>query len=318
VAAVDTPSAGQHRQVFQDAALQQAFEVEGLVSVPMLSASEVAALREEVTRLRPDDNFAPDGSGRGPSYHCSFLDSNRDYRRRVRDLVGAVFAPHVASVLAGYEILNCNFYVKPPGTGKFTIHQNWPALADLDDTTVTIWCPLGDTDTTNGTLQVVPGSHKLLPHIEAPGAEGYFAGFTEALIAQHLKPIPVRAGDAIIFDDSLLHWSAANLSDSPRVAIQILCVPSDAMPVLFFRTSDTQFEIIEADSEFYLTNDASQLSTRQPHWRSVGTAPNRNRSLTYQQFVQILDAARMRRSGDAPTRRGLGDRVARWLGYDRS
>jgi hypothetical protein len=288
--------------VLNDQGLQEQFEQDGFVRLPLLGKDEIQVLRAELRELRPHDRFIPDERTSGASYHCSFLDTNLAYRRQVSELLRRVFQPHVDRVLAGYEILNCNFYIKPPGKGEFTVHQNWPG-AELDVTTVTLWCPLVETRVENGAIRVVPGSQKLFPHIETAGVPGYFAGFAEKLKQRHLEAIPMGAGEAIIFDDSLLHWSGANRSDEPRVAIQISCIPRGTTPLIFIPSGEG-FEKIAADAEFYLTNQASDLRARQPCWRSLGFVPSPNRRISYREFRSALDAANSRRGRPAPARRG--------------
>ncbi len=262
------------RRIFKDEALQGAFLEPGFVKVPMLSPAELATIRDALAQMRPDDAFAPK---RGPTFHCSYLDDNEDYRRSVYRVLHAVFQPHIAEVLADYRILNCNFYVKPPQTGEFVLHQNWPMLP-LDDTSVTVWCPLLDTDVANGTLEVVVGSHKIVPHVEGPNVPGFFDRIRQQVIDDHLTPIPVKAGEAVIFDDSLVHWSARNTSAEPRVAIQIMCVPADTQPFFHFYdpAHPERFERIKVDAEFFLKTRPHQLCVRDPAWVSLGFVPNRN------------------------------------------
>jgi hypothetical protein len=279
------------RQIFREDNLQRQFIPTGYARVPMLSPAEIDYILSRFRNLRPDDRFSPTGrDGFQFRYHCSFLDTNISYKRETHQLIKGVFAPHVARCLNGYEILNCNFYVKPPGTGEFSIHQNWPAIADLNDTTVTIWCPLIDVVKSNGALQLVPGSHKILPHVEGPNVPGYFRDFREALICKYLKAIPMKAGEALIFDDAAIHWSANNDSDAARIAIQILCTPADAQPVYFFYDAKTsqRFELIAVDSEFFISTDRKDLATRQPHWKSLGFVANRNRYPALEEFAELL------------------------------
>jgi hypothetical protein len=278
------------RQIFLNEDLQDRFIDSGFVQVPMLAPEEVGHILSRLETLRPADNFAPDGEEFGRKYHCSFLDKSIEYKKQTHELIKSVFAPHIAQYLKGYEILNCNFYVKPAGTGEFVIHQNWPAIADLNDTTVTVWCPLVDVVESNGTLQFVEGSHKLLPHVEGPTNPGFFDKFRKELIEKYLKPNPMTAGEALIFDDGLIHWSANNDSPEARVAIQILCVPSDAQPVYFFhdQSHPERFELIAVDSEFFIKTEVHQLMKRQPEWKSLGFVPNRNRFLTEDEFVELL------------------------------
>jgi hypothetical protein len=278
------------RQIFSSAYLQAPFLRAGYIQVPMLEQDEVVYILSELSGLRPDDGFAPQGPDEFARYHCSFLDSNIDYKRRTHELIKRIFAPHIESYLNGYIILNCNFYVKPPGTGEFAIHQNWPAIADLNDTTVTVWCPLVDVVAQNGALQLVEGSHKILPHVEGPNSPCYFTHFRRELIEKYLKPHPMNAGEALIFDDSLIHWSANNDSEHARVAIQILCVPADAQPVYFFFDSQhpERFEVIEVDSEFFVASHVSDLQARQPGWKSAGFVANKNRLITENEFAGLL------------------------------
>jgi len=279
------------RTIFADEPLQSRFMDRGFVQVPMLSADEVAYLMDQLQTLRPADGFAPkEDEGFGQTYHCSFLDKNLDYKRRTHELIKGVFEVPINRHLHGYKILNCNFYVKPPGTGEFVIHQNWPAIADLNDTTVTVWCPLVDVVAENGALQFVEGSHKILPHVEGPLNPGYFDGFRRELIERYLKPNPMNAGEALIFDDGLIHWSAANQGDAPRVAIQILCIPTDVPPVFFFYDPQqpARFEIIEVDSEFFITSGFTDLTKRQDGWKSLGFVENKNRFIDEAEFGELL------------------------------
>ena len=280
------------RKIFLDDGLQDRFIDSGYVQVPMLSAAEVAQIHAGLATLKPADNFAPgeNDDAFGRKYHCSFLDKSKEYKKQTHELIKGIFAPHIDQYLNGYQILNCNFYVKPAGTGEFVIHQNWPAIADLNDTTVTVWCPLVDVIESNGTLQFVEGSHKILPHVEGPACPGFFDKIRKELIEKYLKPNPMSAGEALIFDDGLIHWSANNDSPEPRIAIQILCVPKDAQPVYFYYDAahPERFELIEVDSDFFVYSDVSDLMTRQPQWKSLGFVPNRNRFVDEEEFVELL------------------------------
>lgn len=281
------------RKIFKDDNLQNSFLCKGYVRVPILSESQVLYILEELSKMHPDDNFTPGNpdslnSPYGNTYHCSFLDSNLTYKRNVSILLKEIFTPFVNQYLVGYDILACNFYVKPSGTGKLPIHQNWPTISDINDTTVTIWCPLVDVNESNGSIQIVEGSHKILPHIEAPRSAAYFSNFTQALIDKYLKPVSMKAGESLIFDDALIHGSPNNNSEQPRIAIQIECIPSDATPVFFFKENEERFELIYADTEFYLKNHMSDLCSRQPYWKSIGYVKNQNRMITEEEFAKLL------------------------------
>lgn len=311
------------RPVFADPGLQASFAAQGFVRVPMLDRDQLARLMSEIAALRPADGFAPDGSGfAGNSYHCTFLDTDTVYKRAAFDLLSRHFAHVLTGYLADYRILSTNFYVKPPGQGDLRVHQNWPVLRDPADTSVTIWCPLVDVDVANGTLHVVPASHKLLPHVEGPNSLAYFVPFLDS-IYDHMTPLPAPAGEGFIFDDSIIHGSPPNRSKGPRVAVQITCVPMDSSPVFFFSDGGSQFELIDADADFYINQAVDDLFTRQAHWRCLGQVENRNRQIDEAEFLHLLSQGDAIRRGEAiaeplaATSRGIRERLRRIRGRAR-
>lgn len=266
----------------------------------MLDAGQLAALLAEIATLRPADGFAPDGSGFARnSYHCTFLDTDIDYKRAAFALLSRHFAHVVEGRLADYRILSANFYVKPPGQGDFPIHQNWPVLEDFAATSVTIWCPLVDVDVANGALHIVPGSHKLVPHVEGPDSPAYFSPFMDRMY-DHLVPLPAPAGEGFIFDDGIVHGSPPNLGEAPRIAVQITCVPAEMQPVFFFKDGDTRFEIVEAGPDFYIDQGVGDLFARCGHWVSRGHVDSRNRLIDEGEFLALLSKGPQEAAPAAP------------------
>ena len=129
-----------------------------------------------------------------------------------------------------------------------------------------------------------------MPGIAGPAGGFYFDNFLDSLVENYLRPLPVKAGDALIFDDSLIHWSEQNYSDKPRVAVQILCVPADVPPVFFYLDpADTsRFELFAVDCEFFITQTISDLLHRPYTAQSLGFVPNQNRLLSEKEFANLL------------------------------
>lgn len=285
------------RDVLRDPALQEELLDVGYVKVPMLEQAELSALIEEFDRLQPDDRFAPDGTGalNRSTYHCTFLDTNVEYKRAAQELIQRYFQPKIDEITAGYRILTGNFYVKMPGVGRFQIHQNWPTTEDLSITTLTIWCPLHDTDAENGTLRMVPGSHKIVPDIATPQEPPFFHQFEDELIENHLVPVPMEAGHALVFDDTLLHWSSENNSDSPRRAVQIELVPRDVPAVLYHLDTygpEPQWELYEVDGDFFIDHSIDQVIERPKDLRRIALADYVNRDITEAEFLELLARGR--------------------------
>lgn len=79
---------------------------------------------------------------------------------------------------------------------------------------VTCWCPLDDATIENGTVRLMPGSHRngILPHDRQPGSNDLVGAPAEAegLIVE------AKAGDIVAFSSLLLHATGANRTDRPR------------------------------------------------------------------------------------------------------
>jgi hypothetical protein len=302
------------RQILRDDRLQEEFLANGYVKVPLLSRDEVSDLQEQLAALEPDDRFTPSLI----THHVSFLDTNLEYKRRAFELISSVFDTHVAQVLVDFELLIGNFHVKPPGTGALSVHQNWPFVTDISDTTVTIWCPLVDVTEDNGALQVVEGSHKIVTHIEGPHSPPFFAEFTDLIIREYSRAIPMAAGEALIFDDSLIHWSGRNTAEQPRVAIQAGCIPVDATAAFYCATDDGRFELIAVDRDFFQEHSLADMSSRKPEWRSLGFVDDPNQPISRDEFVRRLgsrDNARASKNvqSAAGDRTPIDRRQRRWL-----
>jgi ectoine hydroxylase-related dioxygenase (phytanoyl-CoA dioxygenase family) len=78
---------------------------------------------------------------------------------------------------------------------------------------LTCWCPLDDATMENGTIRVVPGSHRrgLVPHARQPGSSDIAATVSEPGL-----PIEAKAGDVVAFSSLLLHASGSNRSVGAR------------------------------------------------------------------------------------------------------
>lgn len=79
---------------------------------------------------------------------------------------------------------------------------------------LTCWCPLDDSNEENGTVRLIPGSHRggIVPHDRQPGTNdlvGAPAG-SEGLIVE------AKAGDVVAFSSLTLHATGANRSNRPR------------------------------------------------------------------------------------------------------
>lgn len=79
---------------------------------------------------------------------------------------------------------------------------------------LTCWCPLDDATLDNGTVRVIPGSHRrgLVPHTKREGSNDLAAEVDET----EAVAIEVPAGSIVAFSSRMLHATGANRTDRPR------------------------------------------------------------------------------------------------------
>lgn len=78
---------------------------------------------------------------------------------------------------------------------------------------LTCWCPLDDATVENGTVRVLPGSHRdgIRPHDQQPGSNDLAVATDDDGIA-----IEVPAGSVVAFSSLLLHATGTNRGAAPR------------------------------------------------------------------------------------------------------
>lgn len=111
------------------------------------------------------------------------------------------------------------YVVKGPEQGMaFSWHQDSGYVAGNGGPAdhppyLTCWCALDDATVENGTVRVIPGSHRggLLPHDRSPETADLAVD-----VAQTAVPLAVRAGSIVAFSSLLLHATGANRSERPR------------------------------------------------------------------------------------------------------
>lgn len=203
-------------RVFKDEALEKEFKEKGYATVPSLSDEEVTYLKEKFFETI-EESGGPKRSGnvdydskQDISYDFTFIDNNIDYKKKVFNIITEVFQPKADHYLNGYTPIIANYIRKKEGGGEVPMHQNWAFVDEEKYTSVSIWVPLINSFSDNGTLQMVDGSHKLFGKYRGPMVPWELRNLKEEIVKNHLTPMNVKAGQGVILDDSIVHYSSAN------------------------------------------------------------------------------------------------------------
>jgi phytanoyl-CoA hydroxylase len=147
-------------------------------------------------------------------------------------LVGCPALLVTARALLGAPIalFSSMYVVKPARTGRAVAwHQDGPDWPLDPVRAVTCGVALDVAGAGNGSLHVVPGSHRggFRPH-RADGASMFpVAVGLEAADEAAARAVPVGPGDVTFHHPALVHGSPANASDRPRTTFVVRYVPDD-------------------------------------------------------------------------------------------
>ena len=234
------------RRTLLDDDLQDHLEEHGYAVFDVLDPDDVARLKAVV-----DDVFPGEREG----FHASNVRNDHDYRRLVHQRVGPTLERALSPLLDDYALCNTLSTMKFPGDDSgFVVHQDWKMVDERRFRGINVWCPLVDTDEGNGGLLVLPGSHRQLNAVRCgPDFPTSYQAPGLSVTWDQMLPVPVRAGQALLFDHRLLHGSGPNRSDELRPAVVAVMAPAEAQLMHWFLPDPEKdrLEVQAIDLDFF-------------------------------------------------------------------
>ena len=129
--------------------------------------------------------------------------------------------------LLGPDISFVDYLVRPkmPDSERtaFPLHQDsqYYGKASQHAHIITVWIPLVDVDEVNGCLFVIPGSNHWQLFDSARDENGNMRSFEDIEARGTPVPVPMRAGDILLFSNMTFHGSRVNRSDAVRWSTDI-------------------------------------------------------------------------------------------------
>lgn len=199
-----------------------AFNRDGFISgIQLFSEDEIAEQRDYFDEILAEAMAAGKSSYSINMAHMKYA--------RVYDLISNPRIVSYARDLLGEDVVawGCHYFCKLPHDGKVvTWHQDasyWPLTPSR---TATVWLALDDADRENGCMQFIPGSH-LHGHIEWRRSDDDESNVLDQTVDRPEQYggepiyIELKAGEASIHSDLLLHGSEANHSDRRRCGVTL-------------------------------------------------------------------------------------------------
>lgn len=255
-AALPGTGSGGRRRTFHDPDLQATFERQGFVVVDLLGPDAVAELRsgydaQEHTHL--SDYPWVEG------FETTLYDPRPSYREQVLQQAERVVGAALDAVLLDHRIMFANWVVKVPGSAEVPLHADWTFLDEDRYSSATVWCPLIDTsvELDNGPLGVVVGSQRVIDFLRVANIAAYDR-CVEAVSGLERHVPHLRAGQAVIMDNRVVHFSLPNRTDQTRVALGCVVGPTEAELHHYWLDEQGALLRFELDRSFYLNYTIGQ------------------------------------------------------------
>lgn len=223
---------------FKDSNTREAFDRDGYVIFRGLAAPLVPALRDVYQGMLA---ALPDSD---PYFNVPMTGTNcigsLPLRSRILASVGEIIAPAVGSVVDDYRIIGAGFRVKQVGPdSELPLHQDPTQVDEERSWLMNIIIPIVDTSIDNGALKVVPGSHKIMRQLRSLDLEDRAETLElDAVLEPLVETLPMQAGDAIFYLQSVLHGSGANLTANPRPLMLGTVMERNTPVTVYFRQAD--------------------------------------------------------------------------------
>ncbi|MCO5233316.1 MAG: phytanoyl-CoA dioxygenase family protein [Chitinophagales bacterium] len=247
--------------MFHDSEIQKKFDRDGYVIIDLLSKEQVDYFikqyfdMESERKGNKEDYDIKFEKPKEITYEFTFIDASVEYKKKVFNKVVQEFKPLVDKYLVDFQPIIANYIHKTSYKGEVPMHQNWAFVDEWKYSSISVWCPLVDSFKENGALQVVPGSHKRFAPVRGPLIPWELEHLKEDIIKNDMVTMSIKAGQAVILDDSIIHYSAPNMTDGLRLAIQLIMIPPRVPSIHYHMTEEDgqkKIKVYEVDQEFYM------------------------------------------------------------------
>jgi len=179
--------------------------------------------------------------------------------KMISDAITALVNPYLDQLFENYQFPVALFISKNPGRGHAShVHRDDSMHNENEYQYRQCWVPLVDITQDNGTLYVVPGSHKLFTDERPMFAQWPYNHLRPRLEKEYAYLYP-KAGDLVVYFDKTLHGSLLNTTGETRPVFQGGVMYKDAQPQFTrYNAERNEVERYAVDFDFFMHKEYQQ------------------------------------------------------------
>lgn len=272
-------------RIFKSDKHQETFDRQGFIVLPFLDTKDIAHLNQLFDELHPNIDQGGFFSG---SYS-----NDVHYKKTASNNILEVFKKAYEKYFTHYTPFGAAFLFKVPSADSaLPLHQDWTIVNEDEAVALNCWVPLVDINEKNGALHIVPGTHyDKIKTLRSPTIPFFFSG-NDQLVELAAIPIYVKAGEAVILNQSVVHGSVPNTSDSIRKAITAGVKSKGAQMHFHYKTPEkNELEVFAMDDDFLISfeNFAEDIHQRPYLGKAVGFKPYQSPMIGKGALIEVIE-----------------------------
>lgn len=199
-----------------------------------IDPADAAAMCRDLERFRREAGMSA-GDVNMKAHLCFRRSHEFCFEPRILDVVEALIG---ADIL----VFAARFWIKGGNDGAYVSWHQDSAYFGLDPhELVTVWLALTDSNSANGCVRVLPGTHRgeSHSHVETFHQDNLLARgqSIEGIDDSGAVDLELRAGQFSCHHERIVHGSLPNATDSPRIGLAIFYIPTHVRSVIGRRTA---------------------------------------------------------------------------------
>lgn len=235
---------------FNDKSIEKKFYEDGYIIFKLLDSTEVEHLKKIYYKHSNYYIKIENGS------HSTCDTKNIDLIQNLNLEIKQILKPKLDKIFSSYDYLLSSFLTKEPGIDNVTNFHQDPTMIENDNfISAGLWIPLQHTNKINGCLKMIKGSHRLGEILAiTPGFKTIFNQFENSL-NNFEETIELEAGEAVLFNNKLIHGAHSNTSKEKRIAV-VTALKSEKCKWVYFHKKEGSKKIGKylMDFETYSTH----------------------------------------------------------------
>lgn len=296
--------------IFLDNETQKQFDQQGFVVVKFIDEDQLDALNHLFNQF----HATLPGSG----FFSSSYSSDLKYKQEVSQAIVNVLEKSYQNTFTNYTPFGASFLVKMPSENSaLAVHQDWTIVDETKHYALNCWIPLTSITESNGPLMVLPGSHfDNYATLRAPTLNFFFS-HDEEEVMKRLQPIIPKLGEAIVLNQSLIHYSPPNNSKTVRKAITAGVKTANTPMWFHYKNRETEkIERFEMPEDFLISfENFMEDIFKPPNGKFVGEVNFKDNVIRGHELQSILDGfTNPKQANQTP---GVLNRILKYFNFDK-